>query len=97
LDRNFYQSIKKTEETLALEPLKNKLNSFGFCVLEGNGHDFNFLRKALKTKSDKPKFIIANTIKGKGVDYMENNISWHYKFPNIIESESAISQIIKNK
>jgi len=97
LDRNFYQSIKKTEETLALEPLKNKLNSFGFCTLEGDGHDFNFLRKALKTKSNKPKFIIANTIKGKGVDYMENNISWHYKFPNIIESESAISQIIKNK
>lgn len=95
IDRNFYQSIKTTEKTLALEPLFQKLVSFGFHVLEGDGHSFNFLRKALKKKTTSPKVIIAKTIKGKGVGYMENNILWHYKHPNTEQEKLALKELKK--
>lgn len=97
IDRNFYQSIKTTEKTLALEPLDQKLVSFGFHVLKGDGHSFNFLRKALKIKTKLPKVIIAKTTKGKGVNFMENNILWHYKYPNAKQEKLALNYLTKNE
>ena len=95
IDRNFYQSIITTEKTLALEPLKKKIKSFGLNVIEINGNNIKQLKHALKKKTKSPKVIIANTIKGKGVSFMENDIKWHYKNPNDQEFDLALKEIIK--
>ena len=82
IDRNKLQSMKTTEETLSLEPLRDKLIAFGWNVIEVDGHNHNELFSALDSDTKKPKVIIANTIKGKGVSFMENEISWHYRTPS---------------
>ena len=81
IDRNRLQSIKSTEETLALEPLVKKLSAFGWHVIEVDGHNHDELFDALSSTEDKPKIVIANTIKGKGVSFMENDNKWHYQTP----------------
>ena len=82
IDRNKLQSMKTTEETLSLEPLRDKLIAFGWNVIEVDGHDHDELFLAIDGDTKKPKVIIANTIKGKGVSFMENEIAWHYRTPN---------------
>ena len=82
IDRNKLQSMKTTEETLSLEPLRDKLIAFGWNVIEVDGHNHDELFLAIDSYTKKPKVIIANTIKGKGVSYMENEIAWHYRTPN---------------
>jgi len=81
IDRNRLQSMKSTEETLALEPLRDKLTAFGWYVIEINGHDHKELEEALEYRADKPVAVIANTVKGKGVSFMEDKVEWHYKTP----------------
>ena len=89
IDRNNLQSIKNTEQTLALEPLDNKLLSFGWDVYKVNGHDHqeieNTIKKAKNTMN--PSIIIANTIKGKGVPFYENTFESHYKILSKSEFE----------
>ena len=89
IDRNMLQSIESTEQTLALEPLKSKLISFGWYVRELDGHDHESIVTAVNVASsvDSPKFFICHTIKGKGVDFMENQVLWHYRSPS---SESDV-------
>ena len=82
IDRNKLQSMKTTEETLSLEPLRDKLLAFGWSVTEIDGHNHDELLSATNSCAKKPKVIIANTIKGKGVSFMENKIEWHYRTPN---------------
>jgi len=82
IDRNKLQSMRTTEETLSLEPLRDKLIAFGWNVIEVDGHDHDELFSAIDGDTKKPKVIIANTIKGKGVSFMENEIAWHYRTPN---------------
>ena len=96
IDRNKIQSLDFTESTIALEPFKDKWESFGWDVMEVDGHDYLALIESLNTKSSKPKCIIANTTKGKGVDFMENTVLWHYKSPNTEELSQAISQVENN-
>ena len=68
--------------------------SFGCKVIEINGHNILKITKALKAKSkSKPKVIIANTIKGKDISFMENNNLWHYKNPNSKQLQLAIKEI----
>jgi len=81
VDRNAMGILGKTEELLKLEPLAEKFSSFGLDVATVNGHDFDELRGALSTKNHKPKVIIANTIKGKGVSYMEDVWQYHTIIP----------------
>ena len=84
VDYNKLQSILSTHETLNLEPFRDKWLSFGWEVIEVNGHNHSALLKALKTPKSRPKkplCIIAHTIKGKGVSFMENNNLWHYRSP----------------
>lgn len=99
IDYNKLQSLTTVEETLKLEPLKNKFEAFGCNVLTVNGHDHIELKKtfldALQFKL-KPTVIIANTIKGKGVSYMENKIKWHYSTPSESELNIAINEINNN-
>jgi len=82
VDRNKLQSMKTTEETLSLEPLRDKLIAFGWNVIEVDGHNHDELFSAIDSDTKKPKVIIANTIKGKGVSFMENKIAWHYQTPS---------------
>ena len=80
VDRNRLQSFRNTEDTLALEPLGEKIQAFGFDVVEIDGHDIAGLTTLLE-HSLRPSFIIANTVKGKGVSFMENSVDWHYRPP----------------
>ena len=94
VDRNRLQSMKTTEETLALEPLSEKLSAFNWRVVEVDGHSHLELKQALKNShDDKPTILIANTTKGKGVSFMENSISWHYKTPIGNDFETAINDV----
>jgi transketolase len=83
LDYNKLQSLDTIANTLELEPLRAKLEAFGWHVREVDGHNYGELYDALTFKSiDQPLFIIAHTLKGKGVSFMENKVEWHYKNPS---------------
>lgn len=77
IDKNDLQYDGKTSEVLSMESLYEKWKSFGWKCLNIDGHSEEELLKAFNVKSDKPIAIIANTIKGKGVSFMENNVIWH--------------------
>lgn len=93
VDRNFLQSLESTESTLSLEPLDEKFRSFNWKVETIDGHDHIKLINVLSKTQSKPKLIIAETIKGKGVSFMENEVKWHYKSPNQEEFEKAVKEI----
>ena len=78
------------DRALKIDDISKKLKSFNWDVLDIDGHDHSQILRSLNLKSNGPKFIIANTIKGKGIDFMENNPEWHHKFPN----ESELNKII---
>ena len=96
IDYNNLQSLTTVDETLSLQPLNKKLVSFGWNVITVDGHNHGELvqsfRKAI-TNTNAPTILIANTIKGKGVSFMENNVDWHYKSPNDKELKIAIKEI----
>jgi transketolase len=94
VDYNKIQSLDFIKNVLKIEPLKKKINSFNCNVIKIDGHNIEKILKSLITKKNgKPNFIIANTIKGKGIDFMENSIAWHYKSPNKLELDLALSQL----
>lgn len=70
---------KSTDRALKIDDVAKKFNAFGWRDIEINGHSHNEIIRALSTKSEKPIAIIANTIKGKGIKFMENNPEWHHK------------------
>ncbi len=82
IDRNRLMIDGPTEEVMGLEPLEEKLLAFGFDVQSVNGHDLDELSDSFdyaeRVQRDKPVVIVANTIKGKGVDFMEGHVAWHY-------------------
>ena len=85
VDHNKMQSLDFCENTLSLAPFADKWRAFGWNVFDIDGHDHDELRRAFaeaKQSQDKPTVIIANTIKGKGISFMENDILWHYRFPH---------------
>jgi transketolase len=95
IDYNKLQSLDSIENTLGLEPLKDKLLAFGAEVLDLNGHDHSQLREAFNyPHPTKPLVIIANTIKGKGISFMENKVEWHYKNPNDQQLAAALQELI---
>ena len=81
IDRNGLGILGPTEELLRLEPLDQKFKSFGFDVLEVDGHDFEDLRTAMSNPPKNPTVIIASTVKAKGVDFMENRAEYHTIIP----------------
>ena len=94
IDYNKIQSMDFVSKVMKIEPLKLKLQSFGCKVFNVDGHSIKNLNKFLKKRTtDKPKVIIANTIKGKGVSFMENNNLWHYKNPNQEQLKKALKEI----
>jgi transketolase len=98
LDANDIQISGKIENTLSINPLFAKLKSFGWNVIETNGHDFYKLQKAIDKdlKNSEPSVIICHTIAGKGVSFMEKNPEWHGKSPNEEQAEQALSEIENN-
>ncbi len=94
IDYNKWQATGRTDQILKLGNLKKKLESFGFVSNEIDGHNFTQITKNLKkTSTNKPLAIIAHTIKGKGVSFMEDDNNWHYKSPNKKEYLEAIKEI----
>ena len=82
IDYNKLQAFGKTNDVLNLEPLKDKWLAFGWRVREIDGHNFPEIDRAFSKipfEKDKPNLIIAHTVKGKGVSFMENKLEWHYK------------------
>ena len=97
IDYNKIQSMDFVKNVINVEPLTNKFMSFGCNVFQVNGHNIFELTKIIKKKNkNKPKIIIANTVKGKGVSFMENNNLWHYKNPNLKELKISLNEINKN-
>jgi transketolase len=92
VDRNRLQSLATTEQTLKLEPFGAKWESFGWDVFDVNGHDTEMLTSLMKV-GIKPRCIIANTKKGRGVSFMENSIAWHYKSPTSQELTEALKEL----
>ena len=81
VDRNRLMIDGTTEQIMGLEPFSDKWRAFGWIVKEVDGHSFKDLSSAIeysKTEDKAPVVIIANTVKGKGVDFMENQVKWHY-------------------
>jgi transketolase len=97
LDYNGLQIDGNIKDVKGLDNLKEKFESFGWYVQEIDGHNFEQILEALDNteNSEKPNIIIAKTIKGKGVSFMENNASWHGKAPNDEEYSIAISELSK--
>lgn len=96
VDYNKMQAIDRTEDVLKLDSLPEKFKSFGWEAKEVNGHDFEEIFNALKDipfTAGKPSVVIANTIKGKGVSFMENDIFWHSKYPNEEEYKKALKEL----
>ena len=96
IDRNFLQIDGGTEDVLRLESVRDRWNSFGWYVLEVDGHDIEKIIDALLTASEQknqPTMIILNTIKGKGISFMENNIDFHGVPPNEMEYKLAMEEL----
>ena len=95
IDRNNLQIDGLVDDVKTLEPLDEKLRAFGFDVYEIDGHNFEQIESVcLEAKnSNRLTAIIANTIKGKGVSFMENNVSWHGKAPNDEELRKALEEL----
>jgi len=98
IDRNRIQSLDFTENTLKLEPLEDKWKSFGWDTTRISGHDHEALRNVLKFNPEqrRPLCVIADTIKGKGVSFMENTVMWHYKYPNNEQLSRALIELDLN-
>ena len=96
IDYNKLQSLGTVADTLALEPLGAKLAAFGWAVREIDGHDHAALAQCLsdqRWEPGKPQALIAHTIKGKGVSFMENKVEWHYKAPNPEQLVAALAEL----
>ena len=96
IDFNKWQATGRSKEIMALDPLLDKWKSFGWHSQEIDGHDFNEIRNSLinaKKNEQKPSVIIANTVKGKGISFMEDNNNWHYRIPNESELAEALKEL----
>ena len=95
LDYNKLQIDGTNDEFMKINPMKEKFESFGWFVQEIDGHNFNEIESAIEKakKQNKPSMIIANTIKGKGISFMENQVSWHGKAPNEEEYKKAMEEL----
>ncbi|MBP7561641.1 MAG: transketolase [Armatimonadetes bacterium] len=96
IDYNKIQSLDQVSRTLALEPFAEKWQAFGWAVRETDGHDHAALEGALTeipAEAGKPTCVIAHTVKGKGVSFMENTVLWHYRTAKGDELEAALREL----
>jgi transketolase len=94
IDHNKLQSIGPVSEALALEPFEDKWRAFGWATRRIGGHDHHALRTAFADADpDRPTCIIADTVKGRGVSFMENQVLWHYRAPKGEEFSAAMREL----
>jgi len=99
IDRNNIQIDGFTNDVMPLEPLSEKYKAFNWNVIQIDGHDFYQILSAVeqaRSEYQRPTVIIAKTIPGKGVSFMENKFEWHGKVPNDEEAKRAIKELQKN-
>lgn len=100
VDHNRMQSLDWCEKTIRMEGLADKWRTFGWNAMEIDGHDHNALKHALHdtARGSSPTVIVANTTKGKGISFMENDILWHYRFPHDgWEYDNAVNELYAQK
>lgn len=96
VDYNKIQSFGRVKDVLDLEPLTGKWQAFGWATREIDGHDFNQIENALRSvpfEPQQPSCVIAHTVKGKGISFMENQLAWHYKPPDDEELRRALAEL----
>jgi transketolase len=98
VDRNRIQQGDFTKNTIRMEPLADKWRAFGWAVDEVDGHDYHALLQSLRTtplEAEKPTCIIANTIKGRGVSFMEDRPEWHHGIPTAEQLANAKAELME--
>lgn len=96
IDFNKWQATGRSQEIMKLDPLKEKWEAFGWSAYEVNGHNFEELLRVLEKVPDgtgKPVAIVAHTVKGKGVSFMEDDNNWHYRIPNAEEVKKSFAEL----
>jgi transketolase len=96
VDYNKWQATGRSREVLALDPLVDKWQAFGWSACEADGHDMAGLVKLLEGVPDgsgKPTVVVAHTVKGKGVSFMEDDNNWHYRIPKAEEVAAARKEL----
>ena len=97
VDCNKLQALGFTKEVLDMEPLEKKFEAFNWEVARVDGHKildlYKIFKEFLNSKSKKPKIIIADTVKGKGVSFIENKLEWHYRWPSPEEFERGLLEL----
>lgn len=96
IDYNRWQATGRSDEILALAPLAQKWQAFGWSTTEVDGHDLAALRDCMRRVPDgsgRPIAVIAHTVKGKGVSFMQDDNNWHYRIPNEAEYAAAMAEL----
>jgi transketolase len=96
IDYNKIQSLAAVSETIRIEPFRAKLEAFNWAVAEVDGHDHAALLKVLSRiplQAGRPSVVIAHTVKGKGISFMENAVLWHYRTPQGEEFKAALLEL----
>jgi len=96
IDFNKWQATGRSQEVMALDPLAAKWEAFGWHAQEIDGHDFEAIAAALaaaRAETERPSVIVAHTVKGKGVSFMEDDNNWHYRTPNPEELAAALAEL----
>ena len=96
VDYNKMQALGFTKDSINLDPLAQRWGSFGWDAKEIDGHNFQEISKTFRSisfNSNRPTVVIANTIKGKGISFMENNILWHYRSPDDEEYKIIMKEL----
>jgi transketolase len=100
VDYNKIQSLGRVEDVINLEPLAEKWKAFGWGTREIDGHDLSAIERAFDDVpfvSGRPSCIVAHTVKGKGVSYMEDKLLWHYRAPRGQDFEIAMAELERNR
>lgn len=93
VDYNKLQSLGRTNEVINQKNMAKRWEAFGWDVFEVDGHDLDELERVFKIRVTGPKVVIAHTVKGKGVSFMEDRLEWHYKSPNAQQYISALEEL----
>ena len=96
VDFNSWQATGRSQEVTSISPLKDKFEAFGWSSFDVDGHDINALEGVLEkvpNSSGRPVAVIAHTVKGKGISFMEDDNNWHYRIPNEQEVKAALMEL----
>jgi transketolase len=93
VDANGQQAFGRTRDVLNTEPLGDRWQLFGWDVQEVDGHDLDQLTNTLQREGDRPKAIVARTVFGKGVSYMEGQIAWNYLPMTEVQYRQALQEV----